>query len=127
MAIRSKIAKSNPYYISKHRYLELKHFCLQYQEWQELYLLARAQTLSNEDDPTGYFASVAADCEYCMKIVEWAAENTDKVIAPFIFSHATKGSTYENLRTRYEMPCGRELFYQYMRKFYFLLSEEKGV
>lgn len=33
-SIVPKLSKTNPYYISKHRYYELKHFCLQYPEWQ---------------------------------------------------------------------------------------------
>lgn len=31
---RAEISKKNPHYISKHRYYELKHFCLQYPEWK---------------------------------------------------------------------------------------------
>ena len=30
---RAEVSKRNKYYISKHRYYELKHFCLQYSEW----------------------------------------------------------------------------------------------
>lgn len=30
-----ELSERNPYYISKHRYYELKHFCLQYPEWEE--------------------------------------------------------------------------------------------
>lgn len=33
--IRSEISKKNPYYINKHRYYELKHYCLQYYIWKE--------------------------------------------------------------------------------------------
>lgn len=31
---RAEVSKRNKYYISKHRYYELKHFCLQYPEWK---------------------------------------------------------------------------------------------
>ena len=31
---RAELSKKNPYYISKHRYYELKHFCRQYDEWK---------------------------------------------------------------------------------------------
>ena len=37
--IRAELSKNNPYYISKHRYYELKHFCLQYNEWKKAYAL----------------------------------------------------------------------------------------
>ena len=32
---RAEVSKKNKYYISKHRYYELKHFCLQYKEWED--------------------------------------------------------------------------------------------
>ena len=35
--VRAEISKSNPYWIPKHRLYELKHFCLQYPEWQKAY------------------------------------------------------------------------------------------
>ena len=35
--VRPVLSKRNKYYISKHRYYELKHFCLQYPEWKEEY------------------------------------------------------------------------------------------
>ena len=35
--IRAELSKNNKYWISKHRYYELKHFCLQYPEWQKEY------------------------------------------------------------------------------------------
>lgn len=35
--IRPKISEKNKYYIDKHRYYELKHFCLQYPLWEKQY------------------------------------------------------------------------------------------
>ena len=121
------ISKRNPYYLSKHRYYELKHFCLQYNEWRELYFYAKTQTLHELDDPTGYYASIMADCKHCMELVERAAAGTDEVLGRYIFKHVITGTTYETLRLLDAIPCGRELFYEYLRKFYWLLSQEKGV
>lgn len=36
--IRAEVSKKNPYWIEKHRYYELKHFCLQYPIWKQAYL-----------------------------------------------------------------------------------------
>ena len=33
--IRAEISKKGKWYISKHRFYELKHFCLQYDEWKD--------------------------------------------------------------------------------------------
>lgn len=35
--IRPEISEKNKYWIGRHRYYELKHFCLQYSEWKRLY------------------------------------------------------------------------------------------
>ena len=35
--IRAKLSEKNKYWIDKHRYYELKHFCLQYQMWKKAY------------------------------------------------------------------------------------------
>lgn len=124
---RTELSKNNQFWISKHRYYELKHFCLQYREWQELYLRAVSQTLNEKDDPTGEYAALAADLEYAMSLVERTAMNTDTVIGPFIFEHATKGSNYNKLRTVNNIPCGKDLFYTLCQKFFWLLSVEKGL
>ena len=31
--MKSTVSKKNKYWISRHRYLELVHFCAQYDEW----------------------------------------------------------------------------------------------
>lgn len=35
--IHPELSKKNTYWIEKHRYYELKHFCLQYPIWKEAY------------------------------------------------------------------------------------------
>ena len=42
--LRSELSSKNKYYIDKHRCYELKHFCLQYPEWERAYAYL--------DDPT---------------------------------------------------------------------------
>lgn len=32
--LKSELSVKNQYYIPKHRYYELRHFCLQYPEWR---------------------------------------------------------------------------------------------
>lgn len=35
--IRPELSEKNPYWLEKHRYYELKHFCLQYPIWRKAY------------------------------------------------------------------------------------------
>ena len=36
--VKPELSKRNPYKLDKHRYYELKHFCLQYPDWKKKYL-----------------------------------------------------------------------------------------
>ena len=89
--------------------------------------MAKTQTKIHDSDPTGAYATIMADCKYCMDLVERIAGDTDTVLGVYILKHVTDGKTYERLRTYDDMPCGRDLFYTYVRKFFWLLSNEKGV
>ena len=33
--VKPELSKRNPYKLDKHRYYELKHFCLQYPDWKK--------------------------------------------------------------------------------------------
>lgn len=51
--LRTTLSKKNPYYISKHRRLELVHFCLQYPEWCEYLTSIKNKGTQDEwSDPT---------------------------------------------------------------------------
>lgn len=61
--IRPELSTKNKYYIDKHRYYELKHFCLQYPEWKKAYcefddysvplsMIERISTDNMPGDPT---------------------------------------------------------------------------
>lgn len=41
--LRSELSPKNKYYIAKHRYYELKHFCLQYPEWKQTYTYLKSK------------------------------------------------------------------------------------
>lgn len=44
-----ELSEKNPYYISKHRYYELKHFCLQYPEWKDALVMLDAWKAKPEE------------------------------------------------------------------------------
>ena len=128
--IRADISKKNRYWISKHRYYELKHFCMQYKDWKKLYLLS----LSNEKgavsnrkniewlDPTG--SAVARSELYLdrIRLIEGCANEAGGEFGEYILKAATEGKTYAVLRTNYYIPCNRKDFYERYRKFFYILS-----
>ena len=42
--IRPELSEKNPYWIERHRYYELKHFCLQYPIWKKAYAALESLT-----------------------------------------------------------------------------------
>ena len=45
--IRPELSEKNKYWISKHRYYELKHFCLQYPLWRKAYAALEELTIKS--------------------------------------------------------------------------------
>lgn len=130
--LKPELSTNNPYYLSKHRYYELKHFCLQYNDWIRIqrYLLGQCGSKEKEDefsDPTGELASLLADYSRSIELVEKAAKTADSFLAPYILKNVTEGRSYINLRSKYELPCCRDVFYDRCRRFYYILSTMKGI
>ncbi len=134
--IRAEISKKNRYWISKHRHYELKHFCLQYTDWKRTYSYLNGNTIvatnlerlpsGNEiGDPT---ADVAVQKAYYLErieLIEKTAEAADKYLSEYILKAVTEGISYTYLKFTMDVPCGRDMFYDRYRRFFWLLSKER--
>lgn len=127
--IRPEISKKSKWWISKHRYYELKHFCLQYSEWKELYLSAAdsrtekiVRTNPEWNDPTGRAASMREECLKKMRMVEECCYAASDELGSYILKAVTEGLSYVNLRMMHGIPCGRDMFYDRYRRFYYILN-----
>ena len=127
--------KLDNYGISVHRYRELLHMCRQYDEMRRKLDRIRqgvdeptpsaSGPASLVKDPTGSRAARAADswCSARIAAIEQAAIAADPAVAPYIIRNATHGTSYDAMRARDEhLPCGREMFYELRRKFFWLLD-----
>lgn len=133
--IRPELSKKNIYYISKHKYYELKHFCLQYGEWKKEKACFEAgifpgglrlnEIKTKWNDPTAIAAMRIARCNEKIELVERVAWETDKEITKYILKAVTEGRSYEYLNVNLNIPCGRDYFYERYRKFFWLLSKER--
>ena len=133
--IRPEISGKKKYWISKERYYELKHFCLQYYEWQKLYseLSEAGYPLSvigvrydiSPLDSTGERASEMFSLRRKMSLIEDAAVRADNAICSYIFKAVTENKSFVYLDTVLHIPCGKDLFYDRYRKFFWLLSRER--
>ena len=140
--IRNQISEDSKYFLPKHRYLELRHFCAQYYFW-----IAKKEVLTNQAletyTPTGYHnSSKYADktAEIAIKIaslsnrinlIDRISCEADPVLGHYIFRAVTEELTYEALNRDLErhneppMNCGRNVFYSTYRKFFWLLDKER--
>lgn len=135
--IRPQISEKNKYYIDKHRYYELKHFCLQYKEWKKAYALCNESIIfaSNLDKipsgstPSDLTAKYAIKRSYYgekIKLIEQIVKETDEYLYPYILKAVTEGLSYTYLKTKLEIPCSRDMYYDRYRRFFWLLSQERN-
>lgn len=132
--IRPEVSAKNRYWISRQRFYELRHFCLQYGEWAKEYAELDgypSQSYSTEirspqpGDPTERIAERKLYFRERMELVKKAAGATDPVIGPYIFKAVTKGYSYEHLRAKDGIPCCKNVYYDLYRKFFWLLDKAR--
>lgn len=135
--IRPELSIKNKYRIDKHRHYELKHFCLQYPEWKRAYrafddvgmplsTIERVSTSNLPGDPTAKRAMMKAHYAEKMRLIEEAAEKTDRYLHKYILKAVTEDLSYTHLKSQMDMPCGKDMYYDRYRKFFWLLSELRG-
>lgn len=133
--LKPETSKKNPYHIHKHRMYELVHFCLQYPEWKkicngidELYFqnfnLDKIKCNTNVySDPTAELAIRKLRYYENMRLVEDIAIRTDESLSNYILLAVTEDLRYETIKSRLDIPCGRDMFYDRRRKFFWLLDK----
>ena len=129
--IRPEISKKSKWWISKHRYYELKHFCLQYPEFKQLYLSAIGvkpseivRTDPEWSDPTGRSAMIRDKYLAKMRLIEQCCYAASDEIGSYILKAVTEGVSYVGLKMMYDIPCSRDMFYDRYRKFFYILSRK---
>lgn len=135
--IRAEISEKNKYWIDKHRHYELKHFCLQYPEWKRAYaefndvsiplsMMERIPTSNLPGDPTAKRALMKTYYGEKIKMIEKVALETDNCLHKYILKAVTEGLSYTYLKTRLGIPCGKDMYYDRYRRFFWLLSKSRG-
>ena len=131
--LRPELSKKNRYWIPKDRFYELKYFCLQYPLWKHAYEALDGMRVSSFD-LTYVKASNGADifggimderALYLgrMELVEKAAREADPYLASYILKAVTEGYSFTYLKSRLEIPCSRDMYYDRFRRFFWLLDQ----
>ena len=133
--IRPEVSKRRDYYISKHRFYELKHFCLQYKEWRkelnELPDISVSHALDGRVHGHGRGpGDPVFDAVVCrelltdrIQMVKKAAKACSEDLGNYIFKGVTEGISYEGLHLQNGIPCCKETYYEAFRRFFFILSK----
>lgn len=131
--IRPELSKKNKYWINRHRYYELKHFCLQYPIWTEALASLTAlgaksveweKVSTNEKkDPTERCAEARLYYLERIEMIEKAAKEADLGLWDYILKAVTEGLSYDHLLARYDIPCSKDMYYDRYRKFFWILNK----
>ena len=130
--IRAEISSRNTYYISRHRYYELKHFCMQYAEWKQNYrdLDGRPKESAGMreyisegslPDPTAVFAEARLYFLEKMNMIEKTADRAAGDLSKLMLAAVTEGMSYEHISP----PCCKEVWYTAYRRFFWLLDKAR--
>ena len=123
------------YNITKHRFAELYHFCMQYPEWKDElnYKTDNINSIDISDMPVNHnnvsgvekLALRRLQLESKCKIIEQTAIEADPELYQYILKAVTnEGISYNYLKMIMNIPCGKKMWYDRRRKFYYLLSEK---
>jgi hypothetical protein len=135
--IRAEISRKNRYWISKHRHYELKHFCLQYPEWKKACTIKAGRsaclttaTTSLKNHKLLYSPisnnSMLSSYTELVELIEQTAKEADQYLYEYILKGVTERRSYTYLKAMLGMPCGKDMYYDRYRKFFWLLSNARG-
>lgn len=134
--IRPELSTKNEYWIERHRYYELKHFCLQYPIWKKAY--AQLDCFSSRQDisvgvqtnshsnPTEKFAMTKLFYSERIEMIEKVAKDANETLSCYILKGVTEGVSYDYLKAMLEIPCCKDTYYETYRKFFWLLDKVRN-
>lgn len=133
--LSKELSKTNKWWLPKYRYMELRYFALQYPEWKRQYAeLSGSAGLANKrpgelylngsklSDRTAEIAIKKKLLFDYMRMVEQSAMESDPALGPYVLAAVTEGLTFTELKTMYDIPCERDMFYDRRRKFFWVLN-----
>ena len=77
-------------------------------------------------DPTGTQAVMKTYYLDRIELIERVAVEADKFLHNYILKAVTENLSYTYLRTKLSIPCGRDMYYDRYRRFFWLLSEARN-
>ena len=88
-------------------------------------MIERVSTTNLPGDPTSKRVMLKMQFEEKIKMVEKVALETDKYLHKYILKAVTEGYSYTYLKTKLNIPCSRDMYYDRYRRFFWLLSKAR--
>lgn len=130
--MRTELSTKNKYWIPKHRYLELKNFCLQYPDWKlalnSITLLKANSQISssgNFSDPTETIALKRDNYLQKISMVEDTAKESDYTLYQWLIKGITGPYGYDYLKYQLNIPASRDMYYDRYRRFFWILDKKR--
>lgn len=134
--IRPELSVNNKYWIEKHRYYELKHFCLQYPIWRRIYNnldsmshnhwdLAGPSKTNKISNPVERCVEMGMYFSDRMELVERTAKETAPDLYEYLLNAVTNGVSYDCMRARADIPCCKDTYYDLYRRFFWILDKSR--
>ena len=84
---------------------------------------------STPGDPTAHVAQLRADLSRAISRIQKCIDNSTDIpaIRAGLFKAVTEDVSYSKLQALYNIPCGKDMYYDCYRRFFWLLSKEKGI
>lgn len=131
--IRAELSNNSDYYIPKHRYYELKHFCLQYNDWkkelQSIRIIGSADISKVNrgliSNPTAEVAMRMYNLSNHIDMVEKVCDSVGREFSTYLLKAVTEGYSYAYLQSVMGIPCCRSTYYTMYRYFFWKLSKKR--
>jgi len=135
--IRPETSKRGKYWLEKHRHYELKHFCLQYPIWKQAYAaldsldkrsgdLIKVSKNGDIHDPTAKCAEARLRYSEWISMIEATAKEADYELWEYILKGVTEELSYDYLKSKFDIPCSKDTYYDRYRRFFWLLNKARG-
>lgn len=122
--------------MTKEQFLAAKYYALRYHEWQLEYkaLTDTARGITYSDMPKGSLNTqspveeAAIKCQAIsdkIRLIEDTADEAGGDLSGYLLKAVTNSDiTFHQMKVLTDMPCGRDLFCNMRRRFYFLLAQK---
>lgn len=129
MEFRAPSSKSK-YYLPRHVFLTVRHYCLNYVLWQKEYResvglrnVVAGNGGGGVGDPTASQAMRLKDLSDRIELIEQTAYEVEPLLHPYLLKGVTiDRMTFDRLKAQ-GMPCERKMYYERRRRFFYLMSQ----